>query len=417
MSQKHSSSKNSLDVSISVLVDAKTEYTRQLIDMLRTPLLKGIISIYNEAKELCMENNKKPLILKTFQNMLSCVPKWTQEILDDECKRIVDESQCDWLDDLLTAIFISHTKILTSVRTTNKNKKINLQIPRTDVFVHKTYIELARAFWSSPYLLDDVTVSSLEYQKNLKESEKIVEEGIESTIRKLVPVQEILKKYLSENNEEDDVESVNSEEEEEVVEEKTNKKKHKGGGNEEQAVEEKEETNPLSPQQVEEEPLPFAVGGGEDTFGTEMNLDFLNNSTDTVDISFQGMNTESTYQPPAQLQQQTPPVIPQDVLNEIENFHLKNGGGSPLPMMDIPASPPPPQPESFVTIPSPPVQVVAPSPMQINGMTSLNLNGLTASSPVQLGGMTSIDLGNLGGSPPPQSQPRIQTDPKNFNFF
>ncbi len=423
-------------MSISVLVDAKTEYTRQLIDMLRTPLLKGIISLYNEAKDLCMENNKKNLILKTFQNMLSCVPKWTQEILDDECKRIIEESQCDWLDDLLTAIFISHTKILTTVRTTNKNKKINLKIPRIDVFVHKTYIELARAFWSTPYLLDDLTVSSLEYQKNLKESEKVVEEGIESTIRKLVPVQEILKKYLSENNEEDDVESVASEEEEEEKEEQVSTKK-RGGGKTDTALQPKEEVEIFEelPKELQEEQS-FEGGGDNNAMGTELNLDTF----DTVDINFDnggGITTESTYQPPVAIQHLQPSItnISQDVLTEIENFHINNGKGSPsLPMMEIPSSPPRP------AVPSPPPPVPSPSPQQFtqtnsntvpspmqggninnNGMTVTNTNGLTAGmSPVQIESMTMLDLNTLGNyySPSPQQQPqKINSDPKNFNFF
>lgn len=209
--------KNELDVNISVLVDARTEYTKQLIDLLKKPLLEGIISIYGEAKTLCFENNKPELTLKTFQNMLSQIPKWTQEILEDECTRIIEETNCTWMDDLLTAIFVSHTKILTTVRTTNKNKRINLKIPRVDVFMHKTYIELAKEFWKNPCLMDDMRVSSLEYQKNLRESEVIISECIESTIRKLLPVQDILRKYLTEdddNSSVSDVESVSSSEDE-----------------------------------------------------------------------------------------------------------------------------------------------------------------------------------------------------------
>ena len=35
-------------------------------------------------------------------------------------------TDCDWFDDLLTAVFVCHTKILTTVRVTNKNRRINL---------------------------------------------------------------------------------------------------------------------------------------------------------------------------------------------------------------------------------------------------------------------------------------------------
>ena len=116
-----------------------------------------------------------------------------QEIIDKEVNRIVTDSQCDWLDDLITAVFISHTKILASLG--NNSKKVNLTIPKITNFIHKCYINSAREMWKNPYLYDE-NVSSSEYQKNIKIIEDLIEESIEQTIRKALPVKEILRDHF-----------------------------------------------------------------------------------------------------------------------------------------------------------------------------------------------------------------------------
>ena len=103
----------------------------------------------------------------------------------------------NYLEDLLTAVFVCHTKILTTVRVTNKDRKINLKIPSVENFLHQVYIEMARAFWKHPYLLNPMDVSKLEYQENLRKSESMIYECLETTIRKLLPVKDILKEYLN----------------------------------------------------------------------------------------------------------------------------------------------------------------------------------------------------------------------------
>ena len=69
--------------------------------------------------------------------MLSKIPNWNQEIITAETERIVSCSKCDFLDDLITAVFISHTKILTSIGPNKNECKVNLKIPKTDNFIHK----------------------------------------------------------------------------------------------------------------------------------------------------------------------------------------------------------------------------------------------------------------------------------------
>ena len=111
---------------ISLLVEAKTEYTNQLINLLHKPIYDGIKSVYEESIDFCKNNQDSENELKTFQKLLSRIPQWNQEIIDNECSRIINVSNCSWIEDLLSAVFISHTRVLTNFRSKHK---INLVIP------------------------------------------------------------------------------------------------------------------------------------------------------------------------------------------------------------------------------------------------------------------------------------------------
>ena len=190
-----------MEDNITVLVDAKLEYTKQLTQIIIPFIFEGIKSIYTSTISMCKINNDKKLLMR-FQEQLSQIPKWNQDIIDEEYNRIIENSKCDWLDDLVTAVFLSHTKILTAIKSGNKQNKINLKIPKIDHFIHKCYIESAREFWKNPYIFSN-QVSQSEYQRNISDGHKIIGNCIEETIRKLLPVKNILKEYLGSNYEED----------------------------------------------------------------------------------------------------------------------------------------------------------------------------------------------------------------------
>ena len=181
---------------LTLLVDARTEYTKQLVNILKPNLLQGIKSIYNEVKEESIKNNEEDNILINFQNSLSKIPKWSTNFIDLEYNRILESSQCDWIDDLITAVFISHTKVLTIVqRKNNMKKKTNIKVPKSAHFIHLCYIECAREFWKNPYLFSE-KLSQYEYQRNLRDVENMISESIIETVRKQLPVKTILKEYL-----------------------------------------------------------------------------------------------------------------------------------------------------------------------------------------------------------------------------
>ena len=182
-----------------VLVDAKNEYTKQLTKLLTPSIYEGIESVYNHSVQI-----ESKQFLKKFQEHLSEIPKWTKEILKKEYRRIITNINCDWIEDLITAVFVSHTKVLTVIKiSNNNNKSIDLKVPNGEHFIHKCYIECARQFWKRPYLFDH-RVSNIDIQRNFNESEKIISVAIEETVRNMLPVRNILKEYLG-NDYQDDI--------------------------------------------------------------------------------------------------------------------------------------------------------------------------------------------------------------------
>lgn len=193
------------DISINVLVDAKQEYTRQLTNILTPQIFDGLKSVYNRSKK----DESDLSVMMRFQKKLEDVPVWNQDIIDDETDRIIERTECDWLSDLITAVFVSNTKILTAVRVnSNAKNNIDLEIPKETKFIHRCYIESAREIYKNPFLFDDSkSVTSSDQQRNMRETLTIIKESIEEAVRKLLPVQSILKQYLT-SQDDDDISTV-----------------------------------------------------------------------------------------------------------------------------------------------------------------------------------------------------------------
>jgi len=181
------------DSNVPIFAQAKLEYTKQLVDVLYMNMYDGIRSIYDDSKKLYAQ--KTTSIIYIFRSLLEKVPTWNTDIIEAETLRIMKTSKCDWLDDLLTAVFISHTRILMSIGPNQNYNKINVTIPKTATFIHKSYVNIAREVWKNPYLFSE-QVPGHEYQRNMKQLEDMIKLTIEDTIRRQLPIKEILKEHL-----------------------------------------------------------------------------------------------------------------------------------------------------------------------------------------------------------------------------
>jgi len=145
-----------------------------------------------------MDNDEANKYLMTFQNLLSRVPKWNNTIIEQERKRIVERSGCDYLEDLITCVHIIQLKVLTCIRVGSKQKKIDISIPNLDTFIHKVYINTARKVYMNVYLFEK-NVSPLQTQKNNRELETIIQECIMMAIRESIPTEAIIRAYMDES--------------------------------------------------------------------------------------------------------------------------------------------------------------------------------------------------------------------------
>jgi hypothetical protein len=121
------------------------------------------------------------------------------EKVSQEIHRIHVNCGCDYLDDLLTAVFIAHTKVLTAIRIGQPQKKVEINIPKVDHFLFKVLCESAKLLWGSTYLFRD-SIPSVEKQQNYRIIEGMLNEGILQAVRTLVPVKSILKDFVNQDS-------------------------------------------------------------------------------------------------------------------------------------------------------------------------------------------------------------------------
>lgn len=198
------------DFNVSSLHESKNEWGARLVTILTPLIIDGFKAILDDSIKLCKENHEMDKYLMTFQNFLARIPKWNAQIVETERRRICEKSKCVYLEDLVTCVHIIQLKILTSMRVGQKQKKIDIHVPKLDDFIHKTYINVARKLYKNVYLFQ-ISVEPLQMQKNNREIEILVQEGILNTLREGVPVEAILKAYMDETTEEDVIEEVKEE--------------------------------------------------------------------------------------------------------------------------------------------------------------------------------------------------------------
>jgi hypothetical protein len=189
------------DFVLSNLHEAKNEWSSRLLTIITPLIIEGLKSIFDESIVLCRSNNEMDKYLMTFQNLISRIPKWNTAIIDVEKNRIINRSGCTYMEDLLTCVHVIHLKLLTTIRVGQKQKKIDINIPKLDDFIHKIYIHSARKVYKNVYLFE-INIPPLQVQKNNRELEVIIQECILNTIRESIPVESILRAYMDETIEE-----------------------------------------------------------------------------------------------------------------------------------------------------------------------------------------------------------------------
>ena len=189
------------DSVLSVYSDARTEYTKQLCVFLVPAYFQFFVDLLEKAKQAMVNEPKKGLW--QFQNYLNDIHDWNMERVNQEIHIINTNSGCDYLEDLLTAVFIAHTKVLTAIRLSSSQKKVEINIPKVEHFLFKVLCETSQLLWSSTYLFRD-GISGIEKQQNYRNIDTILNDGVLQAVRSLVPVKSILKDFVNQDVTEED---------------------------------------------------------------------------------------------------------------------------------------------------------------------------------------------------------------------
>jgi len=185
------------DNNVPTLHDSQHEWAIRLTRIVQPLIYEGIQGMFQEAVTICKHSEEDEKYLMTFQNLLSRIPKWNEEIVKKESARIVDRSGCSYLEDLLTCVHIAQLKILSSIRTGKSQKKVEIDIPKLSSFVHKVYISVSRDLYASVYLFEK-GIPPLVFQKNRSSVNEIIMNAILNVIRESIPIEKLLRAYLDE---------------------------------------------------------------------------------------------------------------------------------------------------------------------------------------------------------------------------
>lgn len=172
---------------LNILVEAKREYLGQMCLIMCPAMIEVFQDMHNEAMSL--SKGRKVLIM--FQKLLKEVPNWSNAMSKNHSDNITN--RCSWFNDLLAAVFVACTKILSAVRLKADNKKISLKLPTEEVFIQTCYNNVAKDLYKDPYVFSE---EQSEYMRDDKLTARFTL-CIESTVKELIPIQQILQTYMS----------------------------------------------------------------------------------------------------------------------------------------------------------------------------------------------------------------------------
>jgi hypothetical protein len=186
---------------------AKRHIRNRFSLMVLPQVSEGIWSVYDNAKSICDKNNQPDQILMTFQNLLTRIPQWTEDVLHAEVKRIVAASKCTYLEELLTGVLLAYLRTFAAVqyRASEDSIEVEFERPPLGRFVHELYKEVARRCWENAFLFRTVGVRSEQQARNRQEIDRIIDTAIDTVLDSFLPWESIVTNYFSVGDNDDSV--------------------------------------------------------------------------------------------------------------------------------------------------------------------------------------------------------------------
>jgi len=178
---------------------AKRHIRNRFSLMVLPQVSEGIWSVYDNAKSICEKNNQGDQILMTFQNLLTRIPLWTDDVLQTEVKRILVASKCSYLEELLTGVLLAYLRTFAAVqyRASQDSIQVEFERPPLGRFIHELYKEVARRCWENAFLFRTVGVRSEQQARNRKEIDGIIDTAIDTVLDSFLPWESIVTNYFS----------------------------------------------------------------------------------------------------------------------------------------------------------------------------------------------------------------------------
>ena len=169
-----------------ILNESERRFTKKLCDAMIPVMIEAFWEIWLEAKKEAQGKNTT----RVFQELLRGVKTWNSSISLKNTEAIIKNQVL--FPNLLAAVFVIHVKILSSIRTDKKSKKISIKLPANDVFVQRCYEACAKDLYESPSIIvDNKTEEERNAELNTRFNKRIC-----VVIEDLIPTAEILNTYL-----------------------------------------------------------------------------------------------------------------------------------------------------------------------------------------------------------------------------
>jgi len=183
---------------------AKLHLREHLATLLVPCVAEGFWSVKETAQKLCERNNQPTEVIRTFQNMVTKIPEWSESTLGEEVERIIKTSKCTYIDDLLLGVFLAYMKSFAALQYRGNSSQLKVEFERPNVtkFIHELYKQSARKLWQSAFLFKTQGVTSEQQARNRREVEQLIDKTIDDVVRSFLPWEVIAKSYFSEQEEE-----------------------------------------------------------------------------------------------------------------------------------------------------------------------------------------------------------------------
>jgi hypothetical protein len=235
---------------------AKLHLREHLATLLVPCVAEGFWSVKETAQKLCDRNNQPTEVIRTFQNMVTKIPEWSESTLGEEVERIIKASKCTYIDDLLLGVFLAYMKSFAALqyRGNSSQLKVEFQRPNVTKFIHELYKHSARKLWQSAFLFKTQGVLSEQQARNRREVETVIDKTIDDVVRSFLPWEVIAKSYFTEQEEAPPAESKSV-----VFEDIQDSESESGSEDELPALDLTEEEDRISVTELDEKPQEVVV--------------------------------------------------------------------------------------------------------------------------------------------------------------